>query len=301
MAKLGFIGTGRMGGPMAKRLLDVGHELVVFDPSDEAVRPLVDAGATRADTISDVGAACRVVFSSLPGPRQIEDVVLGSGGLCSTQRQGDVHVDLSTSSFELVRRIRDEQAKFGASLIDAPVSGGIPGAVDGTLTIMASGDQQAFDGVRPLFDAIAARVDYLGESGSGTMAKLINNAIFLCAGLIFQESMVVGAKAGLDTRRILEVLKSSSAGMYLGLAELFVGRDFDNAFFTLELAEKDVSLIVQSAKDLGVEAPVTKAAHDTYARAVEMGLGQKVFFATLRAIEEASGCEVPKPTPEEVS
>jgi 3-hydroxyisobutyrate dehydrogenase-like beta-hydroxyacid dehydrogenase len=291
---VGFIGTGTIGNPMAKRLQGAGHALVVFDVRAEATRELEQAGATRAASPHEVARACRLVFTSLPGPREIDAVVRGTDGLLAGARAGDVHVDLSTSSWEAVRRLRDAEAAAGVALVDAPVSGGAAGAAQGTLTVMASGDRAAFERADPYLRAFARHVFHLGESGAGTLVKLINNAVFLCAGMLVQEGFVLGAKAGLDPARLLEVLKLSSGGMYAGLADLVFARGFDNAFFQLALAEKDVALALESGRALGAPMPVTAAAHGVYAESVARGLGPKVFFATLKTLEAAAGVEVPK-------
>jgi 3-hydroxyisobutyrate dehydrogenase len=289
----GFIGTGTIGAPMATRLLDAGHALVVCDRVEAATAPLVAAGAIRAASPSEVAAACRVVFTSLPGPREVEEVVAGPGGLLEAARAGDVHVDLSTSAFDAVRALAAREAAAGVHLVDAPVSGGAMGAAQGTLTVMASGDRAAFERVEPLFGAFAKHVFYLGESGKGTLTKLVNNAIFLCGGLLVQETFAMAAKAGLDPSRLLEVVQKSSGAVYTGLAKLLLGRGFDNAFFSLALAEKDVALALESAAGLGVPMPVIEAAHAHYARALALGLGKKLFAATLLAVEDAAGVEVP--------
>jgi 3-hydroxyisobutyrate dehydrogenase-like beta-hydroxyacid dehydrogenase len=292
--RLGFIGTGTIGAPMAKRLLDAGHALVVCDRVEAATAPLVAAGATRAASPREVATTCRVVFTSLPGPREVEEVAVGPGGLLEGAHAGDVHVDLSTSALGAVRALAAREAEAGVHLVDAPVSGGAMGASQGTLTVMASGDGKAFERVEPLFGAFAKHVFYLGDSGNGTLAKLVNNAIFLCGGLLVQESFAMAAKAGLDASRLLEVVQKSSGAAYAGLAKLLLGRGFDNAFFQLALAEKDVALALASAQGLGVPMPVIEAAHAHYARALELGLGSKLFAATLLAVEDAAGVEVPK-------
>jgi 3-hydroxyisobutyrate dehydrogenase-like beta-hydroxyacid dehydrogenase len=292
--QVGFIGTGTIGAPMAKRLLDAGNALVVCDRVDSATAPLVAAGASLAGSPREVAAACRVVFTSLPGPHEVEEVATGKGGLLEGARPGDVHVDLSTSAFDAVRALAAREAAAGVHLVDAPVSGGAMGAAQGTLTVMASGDRAAFERVEPLFGAFARNVFHLGESGNGTLAKLVNNAIFLCGGLLVQETFAMAAKAGLDPSRLLEVVQKSSGAAYAGLAKLLLGRGFDNAFFQLALAEKDVALALASARGLGVPMPVIEAAHGTYARALELGLGKKLFAATLLAVEDAAGVEVPR-------
>jgi 3-hydroxyisobutyrate dehydrogenase-like beta-hydroxyacid dehydrogenase len=293
MAEIGFVGTGTIGAPMARRLLAAGHALVACDLDPAALAPVLEAGASRAASPREVASRCEVVFTSLPGPAEVEAVVLGEDGLLAGAGPGAVHVDLSTSSVPAVRRLAEAEASAGVALVDAPVSGGRAGAEQGTLTVMASGDREAFERVSPLFDAFAKSVFHLGESGSGTLVKLVNNAIFLCAGLVAQEGFVLGAKAGLDPARLLEVLKQSSGGMYAGLIEMTLRRGFDDVFFSLALAEKDVSLAVASAKEAGSPVRVIEAAHDLYARALRRGLGDKVFFSTLLELEEEAGVRVP--------
>jgi 3-hydroxyisobutyrate dehydrogenase-like beta-hydroxyacid dehydrogenase len=234
-----------------------------------------------------------VVFTSLPGPAQVEEVATGRDGLLEGARTGDVHVDLSTSAFDAVRELAAREAAAGVQLVDAPVSGGVMGARQGTLTVMASGERAAFERVELLLGAFGKNIFYLGGSGNGTLTKLVNNAIFLCGGLLVQETFAMAAKAGLDPNRLLEVVQKSSGAAYAGMAKLLLGRGFDNAFFQLALAEKDVALALASAKGLGVPMPVIEAAHATYARAIAMGLGPKLFAATLLAVEDAAGVEVP--------
>jgi 3-hydroxyisobutyrate dehydrogenase-like beta-hydroxyacid dehydrogenase len=292
--EFGFIGLGTIGGPMACRLLETGRRLVVHDLRPEAADPLVESGAAAAASPREVAARCRVVLTSLPGPAEVEAVVGGEQGILAGARPGDVHVDLSTSSWAMVRRLARVEAEAGVALVDAPVSGGAAAAAKGTLAVMASGPRDAFERVLPVLQALGQHVFHLGESGCGTLVKLVNNAIFLCAGLLAQEGFVLAAKAGLDPARLLEVLRAGSAGMYLGLAELFFRRGFETPLFQLSLAEKDVALALDSARELAVPMPVTAAAHQTYLRALAQGLGSQVFFATLRAVEAAAGAEIPR-------
>ncbi len=294
VGSVGFIGTGTIGNPMAKRLVAAGHALVVHDARREASEALVAAGARWAESPAVVAQQCRIVFTSLPGPREVQAVACGANGLLAGARAGDVHVDLSTSSFEAVRTLAAREAERGVALVDAPVSGGAHGAAQGTLTVMASGDHDAFARAEPLLRAFGKNIFHLGESGFGTLTKLVNNAVFLCGGLLIQESFVMASKAGLDTKRLLDVIQVSSGAAYAGMAPLTFARNFDNAFFQLGLAEKDVALALESARALGVPMPVTAAAHAVYARAKEMGLSSKLFLATLLALEDAAGAAVPK-------
>jgi 3-hydroxyisobutyrate dehydrogenase-like beta-hydroxyacid dehydrogenase len=291
MSSIGFIGTGTMGRPISRRLLEAGHELVVFDVIAEASAPLVEDGALLAESPTQVAEACRIVFTSLPGPAEVEDAVTGPQGILIGAREGDIHVDLSTNAYEAIRRLHELESRAGVQLIDAPVSGGVAGAERGTLAVMASGDRAAFERIEPILLAFSKKVFHLGEVGTGTLTKLVNNLIFLCGGILVQEGLVLAAKAGLDSAQLLGVLKESSASAYTGLAGLFLGRDFENAIFKLGIAEKDVALALESARELGVPMPMTEAGHAVYQRAREGGLGDEVFYATLKTLEEAAGVE----------
>lgn len=280
-----------MGRPISRRLLEAGHELVVFDVMAEASAALVGDGARIAESPAQVAKACRIVFTSLPGPAEVEEAVMGPQGILAEAHDGDIHVDLSTNAYEAIRRLHELEARSGVRLIDAPVSGGVAGAERGSLAVMASGDREAFDRIEPLLLAFSKKVFHLGEVGTGTLTKLVNNLIFLCGGVLVQEGLVLAAKAGLDSAQLLGVLKESSASAYTGLAGLFLGRDFENVIFKLGIAEKDVALALESARELGVPMPMTEAGHAIYQRAREGGLGDEVFYATLKTLEEAADVE----------
>lgn len=291
---IGFIGLGAMGAPIARRLIEAGHALVVSDISRAHADEWTAAGAGFVNTPAEVAAACRTVFMSLPGPREVEAV---ADGLMTGARSGDVVVDLSTNAYATVVALARRLADAGVTFIDAPVSGGVAGAVRGKLAVMAGGDGAAIAALAPVFEAFAARVFHVGDSGKGTIAKLVNNQIFLSTAVAVQEGFVLAAKAGLDSDTLLEIVKASSAGSYMGMASLFFGRDFDNAMFRLSLAAKDLGVALESASDLGVPMPTTAAAHGVYKDAIDQGLGDKVFYATLRALETDAGAEVAKLAP----
>jgi 3-hydroxyisobutyrate dehydrogenase len=292
--EVGFIGTGTIGEPMAQRLLAAGHRLVVCDARREAARALEEGGARFVAAPLELARDCALVFTSLPGPDEVDAVVEGEDGLLQGARSGDVHVDLTTNAFDRVRRLQALESEAGVSFVDSPVSGGAIGASQGTLTVMASGDALAFERARPFMEAFANRFFFLGKTGSGTLAKLVNNAIFLCGGLLLQEGFVLAAKAGLDCAKLLEVVKASSGAMYSGMADLTFARRFDQVIFKLAIAAKDVSLAVESGDALGVPMPVTQAAADLYRHACREGRGDSVFYATLETLEAMAGAAVPK-------
>ncbi len=292
--RIGFIGTGNIGNPMARNLIAAGHQLVVFDLRPEAMENLLELGAESAESCADVASRCSVVITSLPGPPEIEAAITGAEGILAGASRGDVHVDLSSNSITTVRRLAQLEADAGVSYIDAPVTGGVPGAEAATLTVLGSGDEAAFERVRPLLDAIGENIFHLGEAGSGCLFKLLNNVIILCGNQIVQEALVLGAKAGLDPEDMVEKLRLGTARPYVGLAPYLIGKRFDNPSFTLRLAEKDVSLALEAARANHVPMPVANAAHQTYLRALSQGLGEQSFLATLSALEAAAGHEIPE-------
>jgi 3-hydroxyisobutyrate dehydrogenase len=279
---------------MAARLLEAGFDVVVHDARPDTAANLLAAKARWAATPAEVGEQCRVVLSSLPGPAQVEAVCEGDSGLFAGARHGDVHVGLSTVSLACARDIAERSAARGLRYLDAPVSGGARGIAAKTLTVMASGAADALEAARPALEAFSGKIFDLGrEPGAGTLLKLVNNAIFLCSGLVHQEAVVLATKAGMAAQTLDEVLEASSASLYLTLAPLTLSRAWDDPWFTLALAEKDLALVLESARSLGVPMPVTAASHQHYVNGVASGLGPKLCLATLAVIEAAAGTKVP--------
>ena len=292
-SRIGFIGTGNIGNPMARQLIAAGHQLVVYDLRPEVAENLLELGAESAASCADVASRCSIVFTSLPGPPEVEAAISGVDGILEGAVPGTIHVDLSSNSITVVKRLAELEAAAGVSYIDAPVTGGVPGAEAGTLTVLGSGDEDAFERVRPLLEAIGSNIFHLGEAGSGCLFKLINNVIILCGNQIVQEALILGVKSGLEPEQLLEKLRLGTARPYMGLAPYLLGRRFENPSFTLRLAEKDVSLALEAARVNQVSMPVANAAHQTYLRALAAGLGEKSFLATMEALEAGAGTEIP--------
>ena len=291
--EIGFIGLGTIGRPMALRVLESHPRLQVFDISVDAVNSLIERGATAAESAKAVATQCRTVFLSLPGPEQIEEVVLGASGLLANSGSLETIVDLSTNSLSLNREIAEKAALQNIHYLDAPVSGGKIAAEKGSLAVMVGGDQGAFETVESLIRCFGEHVSYMGEAGAGTLTKLVNNQIFLSASVLVQEGFVMGAKAGMDPSSLLEVLKVSSAGPIVERASLILSRKFDLGVFDLSIAAKDIAVALQSGQALGAELPLTGAANDVYQRALNAGLGKQDFFATVKVLEQTADVELP--------
>jgi 3-hydroxyisobutyrate dehydrogenase len=292
MGDVGFIGTGRMGNRMARNLIKAGNTLVVHDRQERATANLIELGARWADSPRAVAEQCALIFTSLPGPPEVEQVILGEDGVLAAARPGTVIFDLSSNAPSVIRAIAARARRRGVTVLDAPVSGGVSGAEAGTLAVMVGGDRAAFDAHRPLLDAIGANVFYLGDVGAGSVAKLMNNMIALSVGLLLQEALVVGAKAGIPPQTLFEVFKASSSGPVVGGIPRILRRGFDDPTFALALGAKDVGLAVGLGRELAVPMPVAAAAEQVYLWAKARGLGERNTLATLLLYEEAAGVEL---------
>jgi 3-hydroxyisobutyrate dehydrogenase-like beta-hydroxyacid dehydrogenase len=287
--KVGFIGTGHMGNPMARNLIAAGHELVVHDAFPQACANLIELGATWADSPKEVAEQCGVIFTSLPGPKQVDEVAMADNGILAGAAEGTIHVDLSSNSISAVKRLAGMCAAKGVGFLDAPVSGGTRGAEAGTLAVMVGGDAKTFEQVKPLLEIIGGNVFHLGENGTGTMLKLTNNILALGATVLLQEVVTLGTKAGIPIETLHKVWSAGSgAGQAAAIPRVF-NKQFDNPFFSLELSAKDIGLCLEAARDLQVPMTVGSAIDQVYRRSMVKGYGNKSWFATLLTIEEEAG------------
>lgn len=292
MADVGFIGTGRMGNPMARNMIKAGNSLVVHDKLESATANLIELGARWADSPRAVGEQCEVLFTSLPGPPEVEQVLLAEDGVLAGARPGTVIFDLSSNAPSVVRALAAKARAQGVTLLDSPVSGGVTGADKATLAVMVGGDRAAFDEHRPLLDAIGANVFHLGDVGAGAVVKLMNNLIAMSVGVIIQEALVTGTKAGIDPEKLYEVFRASSAGPVVSGIPRILRRGFDDPTFALTLGAKDVGLAVGAGRELSVPMPVAAAVEQVYLWAKARGLGDRNTLATLLLYEEAAGVEL---------
>src|SRR5438552_16303676 len=210
--RIGFIGLGNMGGPMALNVPKAGHTLVGPALRHEVAQPDLGQGATWGDTPKAVAQASEVVFTSLPGPREVEAVALGAGGILEGAARGTVYVDLSTNSATLIRQIHGVCADRGVDVLDAPVSGGVPGARSGKLAVLVGGDEALYHRLKPVLDAIGDKVTWVGGIGCGTVAKLVHNMVSTCSRMAIAEGMTLGVKAGVAPEVLLDALAKSSFG-----------------------------------------------------------------------------------------
>jgi 3-hydroxyisobutyrate dehydrogenase len=291
-----------MGSSMALNTLKGGHELVVHDINRDAVGLHLEAGAAWADTPRQVMELSDVVFTSLPGPPEVQAVALGENGLLHGLRPGKVYFDLSTNSPTLIRHIHDEFAKVGAHVLDAPVSGGPRGARSGRLAIWVGGDRAIYDQYKPVLDAIGDKPYYVGPIGAGSIAKLVHN----CTGYILQtalaETFSMGIKAGVDPLVLYQAVRHGALGRrqtFDGLTEHFLPGRFDPPDFALRLARKDVSLAVEVGREFDVPMRLANLTYAELTEALNRGWGQRDSRVAMLLQEERAGIDVHVP-PEKI-
>src|SRR3984957_14668561 len=259
--KIGFIGVGNIGAPIAGQLLRAGHTLGIHDLRPDAARALLAAGATWAESPAELAGTCEVVVTCLPGPAEMETVCLGSGDLVASLKSGALYIDHTTNAPALVRRIHAMLAEKRVAMVDAPVSGGMEGAQTRDLLAMAGGDPDDFERARPLLEAIAKRVMYTGGIGTGSIAKILHNSATFTLDLVIAGSWTAGVKAGIDAATIVTVFTEAALGNQMNLKvrlpATYLRGDFD-ARFSLALAHKDLGLALQLARE--TDTPMRLAA-----------------------------------------
>ncbi len=290
---IGFIGLGNMGLPMARRLIEAGHHLVVFDTRKEAVDALVARGAEAGSSPKDVADRAETVMASLPSLQASLDVAAGSGGIIEGKRVRRF-VDLSTVGSQMAVRIHDALAERNIVQIDSPVSGGVSGAEKGTLAVMASGPRAEFEAVKPALDVIG-KVFFIGEKpGSGQTMKLANNFLSATAMVATSEAVVMGVKAGLDPKVMIDVINAGS-GLNTASRDKFprsvLPRSFDFGFAT-GLMVKDVRLALKEMKSLGLNMEVAEAVGRLWEVVIRDEGAASDFTAAIKPIEKAAGVVV---------
>jgi len=297
MTTIGFVGLGTIGGVIARNIQKAGYGMVVHDIRLAAVKPLVDGGAGYAASPGEVARDCGVVFTSLPGPLEVEQVALGPNGLIHGLHDGSIYVDLSSSSVDLIRRIGAEFAIRGAPVMDAPLIVGKNGIADCSVQVLASGPTATFDDVKHLFDAFSDTVVYTGELGTGTVIKLTHNLVRRGIGLAIGEGLVLGAKAGADPQMLWQCMHW---GLDVQLQHLsrtipetvFKGNYEGPASFGIGLSRKDVGLATELGRQHNVPMPIAALVEQTMIHAINRGWSELSTASLFRLQEEAAGTEV---------
>jgi 3-hydroxyisobutyrate dehydrogenase-like beta-hydroxyacid dehydrogenase len=287
--QLGFVGTGTMGAPMAGCLIDAGHQLTIYDVKPGAMAALCARGARSAENPAAVARVSEVVFTSLPGPREVEGAALErSTGIVAALRSGGAYIDMTTNAPAVARRIADACRARGIGMLDAPVSGRPP-----RMTVMVGGDEPVFAKYRPLLAAMAGNIFYVGGAGAGCIAKLVTQYLGYTNFIAALEGMLIGAKAGIDLGVLAQIVPLSAGA----------SRTFDNiprsvlsgsflAGGTLDIVAKDLGLACDLAREVGSPANLGLLAHDALNRAQAQGWGQEGFPVAARILETMAGAEL---------
>ena len=253
--KVGFIGLGTMGARIAMNAIKGGHELTVHDMSSQVAKPLLDAGAGWAETPAALADGVDVIMMSLPGPKEFEAVTLGPDGLIETVQAGQAILDLTTNSPTVVRRVAARFAEKGVHLLDAPVSGGPTGAQSGKMAVWVGGDQATYERCLPVIESVSDAPAYIGEVGSGSIAKLVHNLSGYLLHTALAETFTMGVKAGLDAESLWEAVRQGALGrqqVFDVMAKQFLPGRFDPPDFALNLARKDVALACEVGREFEV-------------------------------------------------
>jgi 2-hydroxy-3-oxopropionate reductase len=287
--KVGFIGLGIMGKPMARNLMDAGYELTVHNRSREPVDELAEDGATAASSPKEVAENSDVIVTMLPDSPQVEEVVAGEDGALEGVREGALLVDMSTISPVVTEKLAEAIQKKGTSMLDAPVSGGDVGAIEGTLSIMVGGAEEDFERAKPLLEVMGGTVNHVGPTGAGQVTKAANQIVVALTIEAVSEALVLGSKGGVPPETVLDVLSGGLAGNKVMEVkrEKFLSHTFDPGFRS-ELHHKDLGIALAAGREYGVVLPVTAIVDQMLLTMKRKGWGGEDHSALLRVIEDLS-------------
>jgi 3-hydroxyisobutyrate dehydrogenase-like beta-hydroxyacid dehydrogenase len=296
MAKLGFLGLGIMGYPMARNLLQAGHDVGLWSNTADKARKLAEANGGRfCATPAEAAAGAECVFLCVGDSAMSKSLILGENGIAEGGASGTVVVDASTVSPSSSMAIGEKLKQRGLHFLDAPCTGSKPGAEGGTLTFMIGGDKDVFERVRNFFEPMGKRLYYCGGPGMGLHAKLTQNLILSNLLQAFNEGMVLASKAGVDAELMLDILDNSAAksGLISFKAPYVFRRDFSTNF-SIKWMHKDIGLMLESADELQVPLPLTGLTQQMFRAAIAKGYGEEDICATVKVLEDIAGVQVQK-------
>jgi 3-hydroxyisobutyrate dehydrogenase-like beta-hydroxyacid dehydrogenase len=296
--KIGFIGLGAMGRHMAARLQSAGHRLFVHDLRRENAASHVAAGAVWAERPAQAAAAAELLFTSLPGPAEVDALAMSAGGLRDALSAGCAWFDLTTNSPDRVRRLHAVMLERGVHLLDAPVSGGPKGAASGRLALWVGGDQAVFERHRAVLLAIGDQPFYVGPIGAGTVAKLAHNCASFAIQAVLAEIMTLGVKAGVEPEALFRAIRQGATGRartFDRLPDHFLSGRFDPPAFALRLAHKDMALALELAREHGVPLRMGEIAHADLEEAMRRGWEGRDSRVAMTLQEERAGITVRVP------
>jgi 2-hydroxy-3-oxopropionate reductase len=295
MSQIGFIGLGIMGKPMSHNLLKAGHNLVVYDVTAAPVAELAAAGAARGESCRDTAARADIIITMLPDGPEVETAILGPGGVLEGARPGSIVVDMSSISPMVSQKVAAACTAKGVEFLDAPVSGGEPKAIDGTLAIMVGGKPDIFEKVRPVLEKVGSSVTLTGPVGAGNVTKLANQIMVACNIAAMGEALVLATRAGLDPEVVFNAVKGGLAGSTVlnAKAPMVIARNFKPGF-RIKLHQKDLRNALLAAESMKVSLPFTALAQQMLMALMNEGKGDLDHSAIVTFIERMAGIEVKK-------
>lgn len=292
--RIGFIGVGAMGKPMAHNLLKASHEVYVFDLSAAAVAELEAAGAKKCGSPKEVAEAAEVIITMLPNAKIVEATITGENGVLAGGRAGQTIIDMSSVAPGSTKQMAALANAKGINYVDAPVSGGVSGAAAGTLTIMVGGEKETVAAIEPILKVMGQKIHHVGAVGAGDAVKLVNNMLLGINMAAVAEALVLGVKAGLDPQAMYEIIKGSSGRSYALEAKTpgFILKNNFAAGFAIDLQYKDLELATETAKGMGMPVPLGAMAQQVFEMARAKGLGREDISAIIKVWEDLVGVQV---------
>jgi 3-hydroxyisobutyrate dehydrogenase len=293
--KIGFIGLGTMGARIAANLQKAGYKLIVNDVQKDSAKCHLAAGAEWAETPYEVAKQSEVVFTSLPGPLEVEEVVFGKYGLLKGAHAGMAYFDFSTNSPTMIHRVHAAMKECGAQAFDAPVSGGPKGAETAKLAIWVGGDQLTYDKYKKVLEAIGDQIAYIGDVGTATVAKLVHNLAGYGIQTVMAEVFTMGVKAGMDPLELWKAIRQGTLGrrrMFDRIPDQFLVNKYDPPAFALKLAHKDVTLAVGLGRELGVPMRLSNLVLEEMTETLNRGWGNRDSRVTMVLQQERAGVTI---------
>jgi 3-hydroxyisobutyrate dehydrogenase len=291
---LGFIGIGAMGTPMTKRLIEAGYNVVAHDVNPNAMKRAKELGAGLATSPREIAERCNPIITMLPKSKDVEKVVLGSNGIIEGVKEGGILIDMTTSYPLSTKKIAEELKKKGVRMLDAPVSGGVVGAENGTLSIMVGGDSDLVERYKTLFMIMGKNVVHMGELGSGHTMKSVNNFLSGCTVTATSEALAIATKAGLSPKKVIEVLQVSSGRSWatdFKFPNYVLTRNFNDGF-RLELLEKDLQIFTKLAQDLKAPAFIANIVMQIVSLASSQGYSKRGHTSIAEFIEKLAEVKI---------
>lgn len=291
--RIGLVGLGIMGKPMGKNVLKAGFPLTVWNRTISRAEELKALGARVASSPKEVAEHSDIIITMVSDSPDVQQVVLGDDGVIHGARAGSVLVDMSTISPQVTREIANALQEKQVAMLDAPVSGGEKGAVEGTLSIMVGGDAAVVERVRPVFEALGKRIVHVGVNGMGQVCKLANQIAVVLNNLSMSEALVFAAKSGADVSKVLEAIQAGAAGSWAlnNYAPKILRRDFSPGFL-VSLQQKDLRLVMEASREMNLALPGTALTYELQKSLQAHGLEREGNFALIKVLEQMTGVEV---------